>query len=203
MSTRKFKIAEIIDSRPWYDDDIDSWHIEHLWIYPKGKRAEWSVCDNDGNHEPCSAMDAKSFTANSAREWLDYENWCADTGLDPLGQFAVKYDVEREETWFATLRLWVGAGKYGLRVVRARRKGGRSMSPGKLPEHIREFLQLKQAQSGWCCEDIHTWADISDPDITGKGIQRTIRFSVTQKTPRSAKAIAADIRQIAKKRATP
>ena len=191
-------IEDLIASRPVMTDDGESWYIEHLWIYLRDGKVAYSICDECGNHEVADQEDADSFMNPESEPWDEYNRWCAENGKDPLGNFMVPEETTIKETWTAILRVSILAGKYGLVIVSARQKGKRSIAPDKLPTHVAEFLEAEEHAGRYFCGGVHSFDDIQNATVKPRpnwATDRLVTFEVERKTPRSQRAIAADIRK--------
>ncbi len=205
MKTKVPQYSDLIATRAWRDwddadDDDGGWRVQHLWIYGGDKRSDYSTCDSDGNHEPCSARDAKTFSRDEGKSWKDYAEWVAEHGTDPLMNYRVEYTTKRTETWVARVRKAIGYQTCGLSLVSARRKGGKSVKPGDLPAHVSEFLELKKyGQSNYCLEGIVELSDATHAKAVAHRHYTTFTFEVERVIPRPAKTVRRELIALAKR----
>ena len=201
MKTQPIDYSDLIDSRPWYDSDDDTWHIEHLWMYWKGKRHSYTTCDPDGNHEHCGAVDARHFMRDAAKDWDKYNVWAAEEGEDPLNNFMVTREDIVEEKWTVTLSPWVGMGKHGVKILFAVGPEGK-VTPDQFPKHVKEWSNARKVRGVWVCPDFKTNAEIEEVGLKRNGLLWTATDNLERKTPRSKANIATQIREIAGRKST-
>lgn len=203
-SSKHFSYSDIIASRA--NCGSDGWYITHLWVYGGGKRPTYSICGTGGNHEDCGKREADQFCRDEHQSWLDYAAYVAETGEDPLGNYSVDRETRTDETWTATLQVWIGSRKLGLRIKSVKRKGDKADTPNQsLPEYVREYLEMKRKGGISYCDGIHSFSDIApmgNEKLVGRGANRKITFTLTVKTPIDpekvrASLIAAAIRHLA------
>src|SRR4051812_46768534 len=78
------------------------WHVAHYWIHADG---EYTVCDADGNHEPCDGIPS----AEQVRQaWQEYFCYVVETGFDPLHEFFLPV-TKKNRQWQARIRNWIGS----------------------------------------------------------------------------------------------
>jgi hypothetical protein len=190
-SSKHSSCSDIIATRAWQDtDNADEpdygygWQIEHLWINDDGK---YSTCDSDGSHEPFDGRGVRGYYRDASESWKEYAAFVAETGEDPLGSYSVDHETRTVETWTATLETWIGSRKLGLRIKSVRRKGDKTETPNQsLPDHVRDYLEMKRKGGIFYCEGIHSFDDIcatGSDKLTGRGATRKITFTLTVKTP--------------------
>ena len=198
--------SDIIASCANRDEDNDHgeacWYITHLWIYRDGKkRPTYSICDSDGNHEDCTKRDADAFFRDEHQSWLDYAAYVAETGEDPLRNYSVDRETRVDETWTATLETWIGSRKLGLRIRSVKRKGDKTNTPNQsLPEHVRDYLEMKCKGGISYCDGIHSFDDVCPTDgdkLIGRGATRKITFTLTVKTPIDPEKVRASLVAVA------
>ncbi len=198
-SSKHSSYSDIIASRA--NRGSDGFYITHLWIYGGGKRPTYSICDTDGNHRDCGKREADTFCRDEHQSWLDYAAFVAETGEDPLRNYSVDHETRTVETWTATLETWIGSRKLGLRIKSVRRKGDKTETPNQsLPDHVRDYLEMKRKGGISYCEGIHSFDDIcatGGDKLTGRGATRKITFTLTVKTPIDPEKVRATLIAVA------
>ena len=184
-SSSKFSCSDIIASSA--NHGSSGWYITHLWVYVDGKRPTYSICTRDDNHRDATKREADAFCRDEHQSWLDYAAYVAETGEDPLNNYTVDREIKMVETWTATLETWIGSRKLGLRIKSVRRKGDKTDTPNQsLPNHVRDYLEMKRKGSIFYCDGIHSFSDVcptGDDKLIGRGATRKITFVLVVKTP--------------------
>lgn len=194
------------------EDHPDGWTLEHLWVYPKAKRSSYTTCDTDGNHEPCSAAEARRIIRDTNKWWEEYRADVALTGRDPLGQFKVAETIVRKATVTMHVRRSIAAR--GHLVCVALTRSGRRITPEDAPAGLREWACLQKIGKFWATEwesyDAMQSALKDCDDVTvrvrsrrGLVISATATADAEWKEPRSERAICAEVRRKARKPVTP
>jgi hypothetical protein len=148
---------EHLDSRAWLDTDDDTWHEEHLWMEGNGRRVRYTICDSDGNHEPCSKREADLFINESPDSWKEYNRYVAETGDDPLHNFLVTRTIKKRRKFIVYLAPWIGMSTHGVAVTSAR-FGGKVCEPKDFPKWLNDFCMVKKTGSRYYLDGI------TDPD---------------------------------------
>lgn len=190
MTTQQqHNIADILCSRPWFDDDSQTWNIEHLWIDGQ----EYTVSDSDGNHEPFVAEEVESYIAETSQAWEQYQQHVAETGEDPLCEFSVKRTTTKRENWVIYFEHWIGSSSHGMKVKAARR--ARSLvTPENFPVPLADFLILKKQGGVYYMEGIHSKEDIVEAGCVGDGYAK---FTLEYERPRNPAAIRKELKAAA------
>lgn len=200
--------SDIYISYPVHDSDSGSWRLEHLWFYTKGRRTTYTTSDCDGNHEPCSAADAKRIIAETPSWWDEYGAWVAETGEDPLGNYwGVTRVIKRRCRVQMHVRAAIGRGL----ICTHFRRNNRRLLPKDAPRGLLEWALLKR-KGGVYATDWKTY-DAMLEDLSGSDDVR-IRLKKTRKgviigatissvaewdEPRDDEAIRRDLKKAARK----
>jgi hypothetical protein len=178
-------MEDILMQLPSYCDDCETWHLNFIWAYDDGS---YSICDQDGDHEPLEASDLPSLDEHD-RLWREYTQWVADTGKDPLGNFLVRHFIKVKERWrFKVLKRLTNPALIGAQ------RAGRSYTQAELPEHVRSFLNL---DAHGLLGDFDSWKDLIAvlPDIkSGKWFTAQIE----QNQPRKESVLTRELRSAAR-----
>lgn len=145
--------CDIIASTAWHCGENDcpvGWHQSDYWITTEGYTVDTYA---DGDHEDCTADDIPN-ACEIVAGWRRYYEDCAETGFDPLGQFAVDTHFTRQQTWQVEFKTSIG----GPLLLRFRRNGRgpwqRMHHPDEratLPEEVINYLLLERpkAEGAW------------------------------------------------------
>jgi hypothetical protein len=205
--------ADILCSYPVEDDA--TWTKRHLWMEWSGARTRYTTCDTEGDHESCSAREAREIMDSSCADWVRYSEWVvANGGADPLEEFLVKSERTSVQTWtLAWSRSILGPIALRLRCGR-----GEWIAPKDAPAAVREFLNLptdRNARS--VLQDFTSPAGREEWDriLSGEtgadqsNVRRVrarapghpvkLQFSITVRTPRSDRAVRRDVLKIARR----
>lgn len=187
-------MGDIICTVPEACDDKDcpaAWHLSHYWVYDDGT---YSVCDSDGNHDPCDEDDVPSWEQVEAA-WLEYSRHVAATGCDPLGEFMVARTTKRKERYTAAFRKGI-AGPVLIKLTR----GGKSVPVHEIPGRVAEFLMIKRTNNPNCNTFDGDWETLAACDGVKvyRGVAR-ITFTIEHGEPRGDAAVSADLRRAARR----
>lgn len=164
------------------------WHIEHYWAYPDGT---YTVCDSDGNHDPCDAKDVPSADA-AQKLWREYSAHVAATGDDPLSEFTIPRSVKRTAWYdFQATRSIVGP----VFIVKPHKRGG-YRRPTEMGQAFADFF---------ACDSLDEIQESEDVKITRRtktGEALTLvrgRARVERTIPRSEHAVRRDLVRAARR----
>lgn len=116
-------------------------------MHATGSRVRYTVCDNDGNHEPADKHEADEIILDSDKQWLDYTKWILEHGGDdPLESFTVRRFKLMRRNYVAYFKH--GAKESRVCVTAVKWAGGKT-KPGDLPEGFRRFLSLRKRKGVW------------------------------------------------------
>lgn len=190
-----YSTADILFSFPSYDDDDETWHLRHIWVYMGSKRCTYTECDTDGNHEPISAREVRKLEKELASLWLKYSRWALEHGEDPAGEFMVKYTKQFKRNIIVHFSHWIGEAEHGLACRLVRWSGG-LQEPQELPVGLQEFLSLKKVGDRWCMEGVTV--DVLRDNVGCLG-RDYFKAKAEWKEPISEDKIRAEVRRIARK----
>jgi hypothetical protein len=131
-------MSETICTVPWECGEREcpvGWHVHHYCLDEDGT---YTVCDSDGNHDPCEEGDVPAFDKQDAA-WLDYSRHVAATGCDPLGEFMVARTTKRKERYTAAFRRSI----LGASLVAVRR-AGKILTLRDLPQRVTDYLDCER-----------------------------------------------------------
>lgn len=184
-------MEDIICTQAWACGDKDckaQWHQRNFWAYSDGT---FSVDEySDGDHEDCEESDLPTFEEIDA-SWREYAQHVAATGEDPLGNYYVKRETRRNETWFFSF----GKSIVGPVLLRARR-GRREVFVSQLPQHVRDYLNLHAHNHRLL--DFSTWADL-EAALPGVKPGRWLKQSIEHRAPRKLETVARELRAAARR----
>jgi len=211
-------MEDIIEQIPVACGDKDcpvQYHMEYYWIYmgKTGKRCRFSVCDADGNHEDIKRRDVPT-PARAAAAWREYYEYCARTGLDPVGEFLRDGAANRPAKkirYRARLSRWIGESVHGLKALEFSRGRGPWRPASEMPGHVAEYLGAAPFKcAGWVMGEFKSIAALRDAmkgNDSGRFLRRprreflrpVIEFTVDEPgAPVPAAVIAAKIRKAAR-----
>jgi hypothetical protein len=201
----KHNYSDIICTVPSFDDD-SGWTQDNVWFHASGKRTRFTLCDNNGSHEPILKRDVDSILKNESKEWDGYYQWVIDNnGDDPLEAFLVKRFHIMKRNCVAIFDTWIGAEKQGMRLQSVS-FGSRKVSEWKqIPKPIRDFIGLENINGN----TVAPWAKSIDDareycaDTVGYfgryGYGFFIKFTAEWRKPRDKRLIDKDCLKLAKK----
>lgn len=170
-------------------DCAAQWHLRYFWAYDDGT---FSECDADGNHNDIDADDIPSADAET-QAWREYAAWVAETGVDPLREYAVARTIKRHEVWRIRVRPSV-LGAVVYQVMRNRKR----YDPRELPAHVAQYLTIDaQKRNG---------AMIAFPDYEDfrarfpkYRLGRWMRIDIKHDVPRSASVVTRELKRAARR----
>jgi len=132
-------LCEIYFEQPWNCGGEDNctaaghWHKRTYWV----GNGEYT-CDeySDGDHDVVEA-DEMPTLAEVEASWCEYAEWVVDNAQDPLGNYYVRRSVKTEELWYFRFSHGINGP-----VLHAARRRDKQVSFGKLPDHVRQYLNL-------------------------------------------------------------
>lgn len=179
--------ADVLMTIPWYDDDDETWHQNHVWGYYKNGRTTYSISDECGDHEP---LDEPPSAEEHEQAWREYTQWAIETGQDPLDNFYVRQTSKVKERW----QFWLFKSLTGPRLDRARR-AGKEYKPQDLPGYVKSYLNLTSSNN---LGDFKTWDELVEA-LPGIKPSKWTMCHLEQERERSEVAIARDVRRGARK----
>lgn len=185
-------MEDIICTVPWACGENDcpvGWHLHHYWIYDDGT---YSVCDSDGNHDPCDEEDVPT-SEQVCEAWLDYSRHVAATGEDPLCEFGVPRATKRKERYTAAFRKSIlGAS------LAAVRRGNKTLPLHDLPERVTQYLDVEGAGGRLCYRE--GWdALLAIPEVKLYRGTARVAFTLEHDVPRPEATVAAELRRAARR----
>lgn len=187
-------MEDIICTVPWSCGESDcpvGWHLSHYWIHNDGT---YTVCDSDGNHDPCDEEDVPGWD-ECEEAWLDYSRHVAQTGDDPLLEFFVRRTVKRKERYSAAFRKGI-AGPVLIKLIRR----GQAVPVQDMPDHVAEYLMIKQTNNPNCNRFDGDWETLTACDGVKvyRGVAR-ITFTVERECSRPASVVERELMAAARK----
>jgi hypothetical protein len=188
-------MSETICTVPWECGEREcpvGWHVRHYCLDEDGT---YTVCDSDGNHDPCEGGDVPAFAEQDAA-WLDYSRYVAATGCDPLEEFMVARTTKRKERYTAAFRRSI----LGASLIAVRR-AGKVLTLRDLPQRAIEYLDCERLngaagnlrfRGGW-----HELIGLESVKVY-RGTAR-VTFTLDIDEPRPEAAVEGDLRRLARR----
>lgn len=123
-------------------NDTPIWSLVHYCMHVDNS---YTVCDDDGNHEPCDHSDIPSGLEENEM-WQDYYQYVAKTGTDPIHDFVIP---KIKTHWQAKFR----SAKGKLVVDHVRQVGQDWINPDKATQGVRDYLLIQKKGHFWICEE--------------------------------------------------
>lgn len=131
--------CDVIMSLPWQCGDRDckaQWHLSNYWVDDSAETGFTVDTYADGDHDDIEESELPSHEG-FAKAWREYHQHVADTGDDPLGEFAVARERTMKERW----EFRFAPSVMGYILIAARRNRN-PIAAVDLPPHVCEYLNL-------------------------------------------------------------
>ena len=128
-------MSEVLFEMPVRNEDYDSgWRrVSYCmsWDDDPPGYGEYTVCDEEGYHDPIDKDDVNHASARHEEAWKEYGEYVARTGLDPLSEYFVPRTYKRKVRYTVEFRNSIG-GAYLCRWRRGARGAWTLAMPDKL-----------------------------------------------------------------------
>lgn len=195
------------DGMEWATRDGGDWY--RTWTFQgilieKGAPCytTWTLDEGGDYQSELDEGDNDTLWADWEANRKAYNQYVIDTGTDPLGEYFVKHDSKRTTRWQFCAQQSIGG--IVLHYVRKDGRGPRLTGEG-IPTDVREFLCLRAVRPGLDYIDGFNDIDVLKAEAhevtwqRARTLQVLGKFPLTAKVPRSAGAIARDLRRLARR----